>query len=53
VCSVTNSAVGKKAQDRYVARVSYGAQTRNERSRGLLLAGEVMGSSTEGTLAQV
>jgi hypothetical protein len=23
VCSVTNSVVGKKAQDRYVARVSY------------------------------
>jgi hypothetical protein len=30
VCSVTNSVIGKKAQDRYVARVSYpvvGAQT--------------------------
>ena len=37
--------VGKNMQDHYVARVSYpvvGAQTANERSRGLPLAGEVM-----------
>jgi choline dehydrogenase len=37
--------VGKNVQDHYVARVSYpvvGAQTANERSRGLPLAGEVM-----------
>src|SRR6266436_4989829 len=37
--------VGKSMQDHYVARVSYpvvGAQTANERSRGLPLAGEVM-----------
>ena len=37
--------VGKTMQDHYVARVSYpvvGAQTANERSRGLPLAGEVM-----------
>jgi choline dehydrogenase-like flavoprotein len=37
--------VGKNMQDHYVARVSYplvGVQTANERSRGLLLAGEVM-----------
>jgi choline dehydrogenase len=37
--------VGKNMQDRYTARVSYpavGAQTANERSRGLPLAGEVM-----------
>jgi choline dehydrogenase len=37
--------VGKNMQDHYVARVSYpivGAQTANERSRGLPLGGEVM-----------
>jgi choline dehydrogenase len=37
--------VGKNMQDHYVARVSYpveGAQTANERSRGLPLAGEVV-----------
>ena len=37
--------VGKNMQDHYVARVSYpvvGAQTANERSRGLPLAGEVL-----------
>jgi choline dehydrogenase len=37
--------VGKNMQDHYVARVSYpvvGAQTANERSRGLPLAGEVI-----------
>src|SRR5467141_1203061 len=37
--------VGKNMQDHYTARVSYpvvGAQTANERSRGLPLAGEVM-----------
>src|SRR5467141_2320995 len=37
--------VGKNMQDHYVARVSYpvvGAQTANERSRGLPLAGEAM-----------
>src|SRR5271154_6544033 len=37
--------VGRHMQDHYVARVSYpvvGAQTANERSRGLPLAGEVM-----------
>ena len=37
--------VGENMQDRYVARVSYpvvGAQTANERSRGLPLAREVM-----------
>jgi choline dehydrogenase len=37
--------VGRNMQDHYVARVSYpvvGAQTANERSRGLPLAGEVM-----------
>jgi choline dehydrogenase len=37
--------VGKNMQDHHVARVSYpveGAQTANERSRGLPLAGEVM-----------
>ena len=37
--------VGKNMQDHYVARVSYrveGAETANERSRGLPLAGEVM-----------
>src|SRR6266849_4543148 len=37
--------VGKNMQDHYVARVAYpvvGAQTANERSRGLPLAGEVM-----------
>jgi choline dehydrogenase len=37
--------VGKNMQDHYVARVSHpvvGAQTANERSRGLPLAGEVM-----------
>jgi choline dehydrogenase len=37
--------VGKNMQDHYVARVSYaivGAQTANERSRGLPFAGEVM-----------
>jgi choline dehydrogenase len=37
--------VGKKMQDHYVARVPYqilGAQTANERSRGLPLAGEGM-----------
>ena len=37
--------VGKNMQDHYVARVSYpvvGAQSANERSRGLPLAGEVM-----------
>ena len=37
--------VGKNMQDHYAARVSYpvvGAQTANERSRGLPLAGEVM-----------
>src|SRR5256714_321975 len=37
--------VGKNMQDHYVARVSYpvvGAQTANERSRSLPLAGEVM-----------
>jgi choline dehydrogenase len=37
--------VGKNMRDHYVARVSYpvvGAQTANERSRGLPLAGEVM-----------
>ena len=37
--------VGTNMQDHYVARVSYpvvGAQTANERSRGLPLAGEVM-----------
>src|SRR4029077_10310396 len=37
--------VGKNMQDHYTARVSYpvvGAQTTNERSRGLPLAGEVM-----------
>ncbi|HZU89527.1 MAG TPA: GMC oxidoreductase, partial [Stellaceae bacterium] len=37
--------VGKNMQDHYVARVSYpvvGAQTVNERSRGLPLAGEVV-----------
>ena len=36
--------VGKNMQDHYIARVSYpvdGAQTANERSRGLPLAGEV------------
>jgi choline dehydrogenase len=39
--------VGKNMQDHYVARVSYpvvGAQTANECSRGLSLAGEVMRS---------
>jgi choline dehydrogenase len=39
------SGVGRNMQDHYVARVSYpvvGAQTANERSRGLPLAGEVM-----------
>jgi choline dehydrogenase len=37
--------VGKNMEDHYTARVSYpvvGAQTANERSRGLPLAGEVM-----------
>jgi len=37
--------VGKNMQDHYTARVSYpvvGAQTANERSRGLPLAGEVL-----------
>ena len=37
--------VGRNMQDHYVARVSYpvvGAQTANERSRGLPLAGEVV-----------
>jgi choline dehydrogenase len=37
--------VGRNMQDHYVARVSYpvvGAQTANERSRGLRLAGEVV-----------
>ncbi len=37
--------VGKNMQDHYVARISYpviGAQTANERSRGLPLAGEVV-----------
>jgi choline dehydrogenase len=37
--------VGKNMQDHYVARVSYlveGAQTANERSRGLPLAGDVI-----------
>jgi choline dehydrogenase len=37
--------VGRNMQDHYVARVSYpvvGAQTANERSRGLPLAGEVL-----------
>jgi choline dehydrogenase len=37
--------VGKNMQDHYVARVSYavvGAQTANERSRGLPLAGEII-----------
>ena len=37
--------VGKNMQDHYTARVSYpvvGAQTANERSRGLPLAGEVV-----------
>jgi choline dehydrogenase len=37
--------IGKNMQDHYTARVSYpvvGAQTANERSRGLPLAGEVM-----------
>jgi choline dehydrogenase len=37
--------VGKNMQDHYIARVSYpvvGAQTANERSRGLPLAGEAM-----------
>jgi choline dehydrogenase len=37
--------VGRNMPDHYVARVSYpvvGAQTANERSRGLPLAGEVM-----------
>ena len=37
--------VGKNMQDHYAARVSFpvvGAQTANERSRGLQLAGEVL-----------
>ena len=37
--------VGTNMQDHYTARISYpvvGAQTANERSRGLPLAGEVM-----------
>ena len=39
------AASGKNMQDHYVARVSYpvvGAETANEKSRGLPLAGEVI-----------
>jgi choline dehydrogenase len=45
VTSLLLRGVGKNMQDHYAARVSYpviGAQTANERSRGLPLAGEVI-----------